>query len=127
MPLFYHSAGRNRMACWGDGWSIAQAMREAGFDCVKIKDLVCRGVLSRVEHGCAKLAGGKQSLAPVVASRRRNGRVSDWNVPEIIEDMSRGDIVETLQHLRLPHEESSCVLRLDRGCRDFLVMTLRGR
>jgi hypothetical protein len=112
---------------WGDGLTIAQAMREAGFDYVKLKDLVCRGVLPRVEHGCAKLAGGKQSLAPAVSLRRQNGWLSDRYVPEIVEDMSRGDIVETLQHLRLPHEESSCVLRLDRGCRDFLVTTLRGR
>jgi hypothetical protein len=107
---------------WGDGWTIARAMLEAGFDCVKIKDLVCRGVLPRVEHGCAKLAG-----APAVSPRRPNGWMSDRYVPEIVEDMSRGDIVNTLQHLRLPHEESSCVLRLDRGCRDFLVTTLRGR
>jgi hypothetical protein len=107
---------------WGDGLTIAAAMREAGFDYVKLKDLIRRGVLPRVECGCAKLAG-----APAVSPRRSNGWLSDRYVPEIVEDMSRGDIVETLQHLRLPHEASSCVLRLDRGCRDYIVTALRSR
>jgi hypothetical protein len=111
---------------WGDGFALVQLLRENGFDCSKVRE----GVLARVEGSCVKLDGMervKQSSAPAVSPRRQNGWLSDRYVPEIVEDMSRGDIVETLQHLRLPYEALSVVLRLDKGCRDFIVAALRSR
>jgi hypothetical protein len=133
----------------GDGWipsgtmTIAKAMRMTGLSRKKIENLIHSGALTRV---CPEFAGyvliahedvervtrqagnsnGKQTPPP---ARRRNGPVSDRNVGivEIVEDMTRADIVDSLQRLRLPYEESSCLLKLDRGCRDYIVTALRSR
>jgi hypothetical protein len=41
------------------------------------------------------------------------------------DDMTRADLVEVLQHL--PFVSGHCVVRLDRGVRDYLVRALRER
>jgi hypothetical protein len=45
--------------------------------------------------------------------------------PEILDaDMSRGDLVFALEHLRFSRQDLS-VLKIDRGVRDFLIRALR--
>jgi hypothetical protein len=67
------------------------------------------------------------SNGPAAVPRRRRVVPAGDTVAEITEDMRRVDLVEVLQHLRLPREESTCLLRLDRACRDYLVTALRSR
>ena len=55
----------------------------------------------------------------------RRSRWSEVEPPELIEEMTRGDLVEALQHLPLRRSEATCLVRLDRGVRDFLVAALR--
>ncbi len=45
--------------------------------------------------------------------------------PQLSEDMTKRDIVDVLQHLPLRYRNSTCVVRIDRGVRDFLVRTLK--
>jgi hypothetical protein len=57
----------------------------------------------------------------------RRNRWPEIEPPELIEDVTRGDLVEALQHLPLRRSDATCLVRLDRGVRDFIVMALRGR
>jgi hypothetical protein len=43
---------------------------------------------------------------------------------ELSADMARADLIEVLQHLHFTG--GHCVLRIDRGVRDYLVHMLRG-
>jgi hypothetical protein len=136
---------------WSTAWipphtmTISQTMAATGFSRRSIQNLFRSGLLARIRFGGRVLVlrvdvervvrrigvfNGKRCLDPAVGPRRLRGpMVSNSNgvVPEIIEDMSRADIVETLRRLRLPHEESTCLLRLDRACRDYIVTALRSR
>jgi hypothetical protein len=135
---------------WGTSWmppdtmTIAEAMAEAHFSRRTIQNLFRSGLLGRTKvagrvlilrEDLARVAqrignfGGRRRLDPALGLRRRHGPVSDRNeiVPELTEDMCRVDLVEVLQRLRLPHEESTCLLRLDRACRDYIVTALRAR
>ncbi len=44
---------------------------------------------------------------------------------ELTDDMTVGDLIEVLQHL--PFSGGHCVVRIDRGVRDYLVRALRER
>ncbi len=44
---------------------------------------------------------------------------------ELTDDMTVADLVEVLQHL--PFVGGHCVVRIDRGVRDYLVRALRAR
>jgi hypothetical protein len=125
--------------------TVAQAMAATGFSRRTIQNLFGSGLLARIRFGGRVLVlradvervvrhigtfNGKRCLDPAAGPRRLRGPMdshSNGVVPEIVEDMSRADIVETLQRLRLPHEESTCLLRLDRACRDYIVTALRTR
>ena len=135
---------------WGTSWmppdtmTIAEAMAEAHFSRRTIQNLFRSGLLGRTKvagrvlilrEDLARVAqrignfGGRRRLDPAVGPRRRHGPVANGNdmVPEFIDDMHRTDLVEALQRLPLRTPESTCLVRLDRGVRDFLVLTLRGR
>jgi hypothetical protein len=124
--------------------TIAEAMVVTKFSRRTIANLFRSGLLARVKFGGRVLVSrvdvarvaqrigifdGRRRLDPAVGPRRRHGPVSDRNqvVPELVADMCRMDLVEVLQRLRLPYEESTCLLRLDRACRDYIVASLRGR
>jgi hypothetical protein len=117
---------------WGDGSALCQLLHANGYACTEAAECA----LGNVERTCIKLDGIERVVhrngnanGSVASPRRRNGPAlgsgHNAGVPEIVEDMSARDIVATLQHLRLPYEESSTLLRLDRGCRDYLVTCLR--
>jgi hypothetical protein len=138
------------MVGWGEKWippdmmTTAQVRAETHFSKRTLQNLWRSGQLGRVKFGgrvlvpvadVAKLMqrigtfNGKRCLDPSVGPRRLFGPLSDRNemVPEFIEDMHRTDLVEALQRLPLRTQESTCLLRIDRGVRDYLVFTLRGR
>jgi hypothetical protein len=47
--------------------------------------------------------------------------------PYLSDDMTKHDLVEVLQHLQWHGQHGTCLLRLDRGVRDFLLRLLGGR
>jgi excisionase family DNA binding protein len=124
--------------------TIAQTMDATGFSRRTIQNLFRSGLLSRVKVGGRVLISradvanvaqrigvfnGRRSLDPAIGPRRLHGAVSERSelVPEFIEDMHRTDIVEALQRLPLRTSASTCLVRLDRGVRDFIVTALRSR
>jgi excisionase family DNA binding protein len=135
---------------WGTQWlppdmmTTAEVMEATHFSRRTVQNLWRSGLLGRVKFGGRVLVPradvarvverigifyGKRSLDPAVGRRRLRGPVSGRNsvVPSLIEEMHRTDLVEALQRLPLRTAESSCVIQLDKGVRDFLVTTLRGR
>jgi hypothetical protein len=48
--------------------------------------------------------------------------------PTLSDDMTKSDLREVLQHLPWPRDQrGTCLLRLDRGVRDFLLRLLSER
>ncbi len=52
--------------------------------------------------------------------------VAERAMPELTDDMTVGDLVHVLEHLRFPHGQA-ITLRIDRGVRDYLLRMLTGR
>ena len=47
--------------------------------------------------------------------------------PELTDDMTRRDLVDVLEHLPLGRRaDATCLCRVDRGVRDYLLRLLRG-
>jgi hypothetical protein len=47
--------------------------------------------------------------------------------PELTDDMTKCDLIEVLEHLPWRDQNGTCLLRLDRGVRDFLLRLLSER
>jgi hypothetical protein len=48
-------------------------------------------------------------------------------IPELIADMHRQDVIEALERLPLRVTDPSCLIRIDREVRNYLVAALRSR
>jgi hypothetical protein len=58
--------------------------------------------------------------------RRKARKLVGDGVEVLDQDMTRGDLVWTLERLKFA-ADGSCQLRLDKGVRDFLTRALRDR
>jgi hypothetical protein len=78
----------------------------------------------------ARVINSKQSADhPAVSPRRRRRPVGDTNgaTPELNEDMHKQDLIAVLEHLPLRVTDATCLIRIDREIRNYLVATLRSR
>jgi hypothetical protein len=123
---------------WGDGRALAQLLRENGFGCseaaecalgVTERTVVRLDGIERVTHHNGNL-NGVPSLDPVAGPRRRRDYCPERTgaaLPELFGDQHKQDVIAVLARLRLPFEDSTCALRIDRDIRDYFLGMLRGR